>query len=100
MGLYALFNTGLEAAKKLPMWIWVAIVLLLTGKYIQITSHKRGYDEGQDEVLDQIEEQTDERIETVEEVRRTTADLNELERLRLASQSPHNRGRVPLPDDT
>ena len=97
-GAIALFNTGLAAAKRLPVWVWVAVVLVMTGKYIQMTSHKRGYEEGQEEVLDQVEEQTDERIEAVEEVRRTTADLNESERLRLAGESKNNRGRVQLPE--
>jgi hypothetical protein len=94
-----LFNSGLAAAKRLPMWVWFVFALVMTGKYIQITSRKQGYEEGQEEVLDQVEEQTSERIEAVEEVRRTTADLNELERLRLAGQSKNNRGRVQLPEN-
>lgn len=75
---------------------WVLGILTLAGLYkaYERLRDNRIRKEVKEQVFEQIEEQTDEAIERVEQERERTADLNDAERLRLASESPHNRGRL------
>lgn len=83
--------------KGVPQWVWMAALAALGIYLIRRDGYRDGHKEAAHTIEDEIEEQTDERIKRVEKERRATADLNDAERLRLAAESKHNRGRLQRP---
>lgn len=83
--------------KGVPEWAWMAMVAAFGVFVIRRDAYQDGKQDGEIETIQEIEESTNEAIERVEEVQRTTADLNREQLRKLAAKSRHNRAR--LPDD-
>jgi hypothetical protein len=86
------------ANNKTVQWVLGVFAAFSLYKIYERLRDNRIRKEANAEIIEAIQEETDDAIERVEQERERVADLNDAERLRLAAESPNNRGRLQNPE--